>query len=304
MDIVTHAIIGMATSAGVMPTHPELACGLVLGNVAPDLDAFSRLGGKHAFLRFHQTYTHSLAAVTFPIIVGAVFWMLGSPIWANLAFGVAIGMFMHVALDLTNSYGVRCLWPFTSKRFALDWIFFIDAPIVCLTIVALAFQWLVGSELGWLRAISLSYVGLLAIVVFARGLIALRARQMLRGSTIEQSQTALIPTSCSPFHFLVCLQDSDRLNLFCFSVLTGSRTQVEVVEILDRIAPPAITESLEYSIMKSLSPYYHVVQQVSSEGLLAFVCRDMRIRNFNTKFGTLTCQVGPDGQIMAKQWEV
>ncbi len=111
--------------------------------------------------------------------------MLGSPIWANLAFGVAIGMFMHVALDLTNSYGVRCLWPFTSKRFALDWIFFIDAPIVCLTIVALAFQWLVGSELGWLRAISLSYVGLLAIVVFARGLIAKRARQMLREALLN-----------------------------------------------------------------------------------------------------------------------
>ncbi len=46
MDIVTHAIIGMATSAGVMPTHPELACGLVLGNVAPDLDAFSLSTGR------------------------------------------------------------------------------------------------------------------------------------------------------------------------------------------------------------------------------------------------------------------
>jgi len=77
MDIVTHAMIGMASSAGVMPTHPALACGLVLGNVAPDLDAFSRLGGKHAFLRFHQTYTHSVAAIAVPVLIAGWFWMLG-----------------------------------------------------------------------------------------------------------------------------------------------------------------------------------------------------------------------------------
>ncbi len=204
MDIVTHAMIGMATSAGIMPTHPELACGLVLGNVAPDLDAFSRLGGKHAFLRFHQTYTHSLAAIALPILIGAWLWVIGSEIWSLLAFGLAIGMFMHVALDLTNSYGVRCLWPFTSKRFALDWIFFIDAPIIGLASIALLLVWLVGWEPGRLVLISVSFVVLLVLIVVVRGLIALRARQLIRSHQVDPSQMALIPTSWSPFLFF-CL---------------------------------------------------------------------------------------------------
>lgn len=120
MDIVTHAMIGMASAAGVMPLHPGLACGLVLGNVAPDLDAFSRLGGKHVFLRFHQTYTHSLAAILAPLVLAAVLWMIHDNFWAEALIGMALGMALHVGLDLTNSYGVRCLWPLSSRRFALD----------------------------------------------------------------------------------------------------------------------------------------------------------------------------------------
>lgn len=304
MDIVTHAMIGMATAGGVMPTHPELACGLVLGNVAPDLDAFSRLGGKHAFLRFHQTYTHSVAAVAVPVLIGLWLEMVGSEVWAHLSLGLAIGMAMHIGLDLTNSYGVRCLWPFTSERYALDWIFFIDAPILILTTVALACQWLLGPELRALRAVSLGYVAALLLVVVARGFIAARARRMLLRESAESSQAAIIPTSWSPFRFFVCQPHLEKVITSVFHAFTGQSTRVEVVEVLDRIAPVAIVESPEYAVMKSLSPHYHVVQQSSCEGQDIFICRDLRIRNFDTKFGMLTCRVGHDGQIISKQWEV
>ena len=43
MDIATHALIGTATAAGLSQTHPALAVGIVLGNVAPDLDALNDL---------------------------------------------------------------------------------------------------------------------------------------------------------------------------------------------------------------------------------------------------------------------
>ncbi|EMI56826.1 metal-dependent hydrolase [Rhodopirellula sallentina] len=62
MDIATHALIGSVVAAGTLDSHPALAAGVMVGNVLPDLDAFSRLAGKYAFMRLHQTYTHSLGA--------------------------------------------------------------------------------------------------------------------------------------------------------------------------------------------------------------------------------------------------
>ena len=114
MDIVTHALIGLASSAGLMHTHPALACGLVFGNVAPDLDAFSRLGGKHAFLRFHQTYTHSLAAMLLPFLLAVGLSVVESQVLAESALGFGIGMcdvyghYLDVDLRWTGSSLLMC----------------------------------------------------------------------------------------------------------------------------------------------------------------------------------------------------
>lgn len=287
-----------------MPTHPALACGLVLGNVAPDLDAFSRLGGKHAFLRFHQTYTHSVAAIFIPLVIAGWLWMLQSEVWWQLAFGFAVGMAMHVGLDLTNSYGVRCLWPFSSKRFALDWIFFIDAPVLLLTTTALILAWMAGTNENQLRVISIVFIALLLLTVVVRGLISGRARRFALNDGTGISQTTVIPTTWSPFRFLVC-QKADRGGVaFCLNAITGSKQRVERIQTLDDAAPAAILQTVEWKVMRELSPHYHVVQRSSLEGIETFVCRDLRIRNFDTKFGTLTCRVDQDGQIISKKWDV
>lgn len=82
MDIATHASIGTATAAGLFQTQPALAVGLVLGNVAPDLDALSRVAGKYAFLRSHQAYTHSVGAIATVLIVAVSLLMFGIVVWA------------------------------------------------------------------------------------------------------------------------------------------------------------------------------------------------------------------------------
>jgi len=304
MDIVTHAMIGMAASAGVMPSHPALACGLALGNVAPDLDAFSRLAGKHAFLRFHQTYTHSLAAILFPLFAAAGLWVFESQILAELAMGVGIGMCMHVGLDLTNSYGVRCLWPLSRRRFALDWIFFIDVPMIALTIFALVAAWLFNNDPSHLRIVSGIYVAMLLSFVAFRGLIARRARHLEMKGRRTDCLTAIIPTSLSPFQFLVCRQIEDAIVTSRLNVISGKSSDVQTIAPLDSSAASAVRQTREWQVMRELSPHYRAVDLASSDGTDTVVCRDLRIRNFDTKLGTLRCQVDLDGNIISKRWEV
>ena len=56
--------------------------------------------------------------------------------------------------------------------------------------------------------------------------------------------------------------------------------------------------------MRELSPFYHAVERSVLDGEETIVCRDLRIRNFDTRFGTLTCRLDRDGRIVSKQWEV
>lgn len=305
MDIVTHALIGSAAAAGIVPTHPALAVGLVLGNVVPNLDAFARLAGKHAFLRFHQTYTHSLGAIVVMLALAAALQFWVDPIWGQIALGLGIGMTMHILLDLTNSYGVRCLWPLSPKRFALDWIFFIDAGIIGICVVTLAAQFVAQGDANILRILSSAFVALLVLVCAARGVIALRARQLARQHTVADAPLAIIPTTWSPFRFLVCRDRGDVAEIFVFNAWSQRRSEAAEIPILDQRLPEIITQRPEWCVMRGLSRFYHCVEQQQDKSEdLAFTCQDLRIRNFQTKFGTLTCHLDRDGHLHSIRWEV
>ncbi|TWT82445.1 hypothetical protein CA13_39080 [Planctomycetes bacterium CA13] len=138
MDIVTHAMMGTAITGPWLIFAPEVSAGFVIGSVLPDIDALSRLFGKRAFLLWHQTFTHCAGVV---MAVGAVPIGLG---FVNLQFtwcglGIALGMLLHIMLDYTNIFGVKCWLPFSSRRFCAEWSFFNDVPLITMTITALVF---------------------------------------------------------------------------------------------------------------------------------------------------------------------
>lgn len=304
MDIVTHALIGATAAAGWLPSQPELACGVVLGNVAPDLDAFSRLGGKQAFIRCHQTYTHSLAAMAAVLLVSVGLHFVSGPVWSMFVLGLAIGMVMHVGLDLTNSYGVQWAWPISRRRTAFDWIFFIDLPALILTIAALGLIGMFGQNMAMLPWVSGIYVGLLFVYVAMRSLIARRAQRLAKESDEAAERTAVIPTTWLPWMFLVCRDLENASQTFALNAITGQQSQARTVATFDAELPAAVSELIEWQAMRALSPYYHAVEQKQSSDEQAIVVRDLRIRNFDTRFGTLTCRLDAEGQIIDKHWEV
>jgi membrane-bound metal-dependent hydrolase YbcI (DUF457 family) len=121
-----------------MTDYPEASIAFMMGSVAPDLDAMSRIAGRRRFLKFHQTYSHA-----FPVIAAiaaaayVVSAALGFP-GLHVALGLASGMCFHSVLDFSNTYGITLLAPFSNKRFCREWVFFIDLPVIAVTVAALA----------------------------------------------------------------------------------------------------------------------------------------------------------------------
>src|SRR5262249_720788 len=144
VDIATHASLGVLMASPFLATRPEFAVGLVAGSVVPDLDALSRVLGKRAFLRSHQTWSHALpvhllASVAAGYAAAAAGWN-----GFDLGLGLLAGLVGHTLLDLTNTLGVALFLPFSRKRFCLEWVFFLDAVVSLLV-----FAGLVTAGLFW-----------------------------------------------------------------------------------------------------------------------------------------------------------
>jgi membrane-bound metal-dependent hydrolase YbcI (DUF457 family) len=110
-----HGLVGLTVKRWA-PDRRWLMTGIVLGNLAPDLDnvavAVATLTGGNTE-GLHRTFTHSLFTVAAVILLGAIAaGITKQPKWHNLGLGLGIGIVMHVILDLLIWFdGVQILWP-------------------------------------------------------------------------------------------------------------------------------------------------------------------------------------------------
>lgn len=111
-----HAIAGIAVRKW-MPNKEWLLLGVVLGNMAPDLDniavAYATLAKLPDPEIYHRTFTHSIFTVA---VMAALFYLVGAVTknkkWNNFGAGFAVGILMHILLDLVLWFnGVPVLWP-------------------------------------------------------------------------------------------------------------------------------------------------------------------------------------------------
>jgi inner membrane protein len=144
MEPITHAIASVALSRCGFSKTTRLALPMIVtASLAAELDWLSVLAGPRAFLAAHCTAADSLlGAVVIAAIVAAVFIRIGErfsrPIRFLPAFLACLaGASLHVLLNLTNSYGVKLLWPFSGKWFALDLAAPFDPWIVLILLAGL-----------------------------------------------------------------------------------------------------------------------------------------------------------------------
>lgn len=297
MDIVTHGMMGVIAVSPFLGSHPAAAAGFMLGCVLPDLDALSRVFGRRAFLRAHQTWSHALPVIA---LIGAVVEAgvrLAGGDWAWLGVWLAAGMAFHSLLDVTNTYGITLFAPFSRKRYCREWVFFIDAVVCAATIPALgwvvyAVNWGDGDP-GWVVAA----VWGAAMAAYWLGKIALRARA---ARLAPAGTLALLPSALIPWEFFgTATVDGDeaQVRTFRLSALSGSLTDdVRVAVIHGRLAEH-LAALPEVQVMRDLSPAYHLVEATEIEGGTRVRCADLRTRNFGAKFGALEATVSPEGAV-------
>ena len=102
--------------------------GIVWGSILPDIDLLISIiiiaagGNMQQALAPHRTLTHSFFTMLALGLIGLLLWKTAiSKSAGGGLFGIAIGMFAHVLLDLPYEVGVSFLWPLTSQRFGLFW---------------------------------------------------------------------------------------------------------------------------------------------------------------------------------------
>jgi len=246
MDIVTHAAMGLVGASPILATHPSLAMAFVFGSVAPDMDAFTRLFGKRAFMRWHQTYSHSLVIAVLVVVLFGILSLV--PMISPLcAVALGVGMVFHSLLDVTNTYGIKLFAPWSNRRFCLEWLFFIDTTV--LLAVGVLGAWMMAAIVagnvealylvgGTFWAFTAVYWGMKAVLRWHAGRLA------------PAGTSTLMPSAWIPWVFLGCQSAEGSVNIFRIHALTGRLSDEETIPFLDDGFSETLRGSPEFNIMR------------------------------------------------------
>src|SRR5882762_3936482 len=193
---------------------------MVIAGTIADLDGQSAHFGPSAFLSFYRTYSHSLpAAVLFSLLVTLPFLLRKPPSAEKqplppLIFLAALSAsVLHLLMDVCQSAGVELFWPFSSRRFALDWVAPLDLWILGILLAGIllpALSGLVTEEIGAkskgprgkvgasLALLAMILYVVLRFVLHGNALAAMESRSY-RGESPRKA--AAFPESGSPFRW-------------------------------------------------------------------------------------------------------
>ena len=143
MDNITHTLVGAALGRAGLQRGTGLGmAALMVGANLPDIDVLGLLAGEN--LAWRRGWTHGpVALLILPAVAAWAFAALdrwqtrrGSrpagrpPVRLKWLLVLSyIGALSHPLLDLLNTYGIRCLMPFSERWFYGDTLFIVD-PLV------------------------------------------------------------------------------------------------------------------------------------------------------------------------------
>jgi inner membrane protein len=234
MDPVTHTLCGVALGNGLFRRRagPAAVPILALASNLPDIDAVVHLTFDPTAVLMRRTFGHSIFLV--PLWSLALAWILGRR-YRHLRLGALFGMVLagavvHLFFDLINSFGVVLLWPLSSARPELAWVFIIDFILTGLLLLPL----LLGAmprlrpRLGALSRAALASVAV--YLAFCGGCRAEAVRLLARQSAGADPVAAgampsfsyVFPEPFGPHRWRGVVRRGDRYELFLVRPLAGT----------------------------------------------------------------------------------
>ncbi|MBZ5729080.1 MAG: metal-dependent hydrolase [Acidobacteriia bacterium] len=228
MDLLTHIGTGLFLSrAGLKRLTPRATPIVILAAIAPDIDIVTAWRGSLNYLHYHRHLTHSLAAMPVMALLPVLVVRAAGrqPLrWMGAFLAALIAVASHLALDLTNIYGVRLLLPFSGAWLRLDLTGVIDLWIWAALLLAIAGPFLgrlVGAEITsgaarerhYGRGFAIFALVFLLLYNCGRGLLHARAVAVLESRVYQEAapvRVAALPDAASPLRWrgLVELPDS------------------------------------------------------------------------------------------------
>ncbi|AYC30231.1 metal-dependent hydrolase [Paenisporosarcina cavernae] len=156
MDTGTHIVMGIALG-GIAMIDPVVAAhtttttaviaGTIIGSQIPDIDTVLKLRNNAVYIRHHRGITHSIPAVLlWPILIAyTLHFIFPASNLLHLWLWSFLAVFLHVFVDIFNSYGTQALRPFSKKWVALNVINTFD-PIIFFMHVAGILLWSLGAN--------------------------------------------------------------------------------------------------------------------------------------------------------------
>ncbi|MGB6200436.1 MAG: metal-dependent hydrolase [Candidatus Acidiferrales bacterium] len=283
MEPITQVLASVALArCGFKRVTPLALPIIVTAGLAPDLDWVSVFGGARAFLEGHRTVTHSLVGiVALAAVIAAVFILVdrqfnnssranraetssapttATPYRFAPAFVAALaGGGLHVLLDLTNSYGVKLLWPFSSRWFAWDLTTSLDPWILFLLLAGLllpALFRMITEEIGAKARRGAvdrgAAVALVLVAVFCCGRLILQRRATALIAAREYrgegaNAAAAFPQSLSPLAWSGVVDTDDTIDEVEVSFAPGAAFDPESARVFYKAEPSSALDAARRS---------------------------------------------------------
>ena len=151
MDTGTHIVMGIGLTAlatqdpAMAGSFAATATTLIVGSLIPDGDTVFKLKDNATYISNHRGITHSIPfTILWPLFITLLIFTFFKNVdtthvwlWAQLA------VFLHVFVDIFNSYGTQALRPITNKWIQLSVINTFDPIIFVLWCIGILL-WIVG----------------------------------------------------------------------------------------------------------------------------------------------------------------
>lgn len=217
LDTGTHLVMGLGLF-GLSHLDPQVATdsstmqavliGTIVGSQIPDIDTLYRLKGNNPYIRNHRGWTHSLPMLfIWPLILSILFYYIFPDasissiiIWTSLA------VWVHIFIDLFNSYGTQVLRPFSKKWVHFHVLHIFDPFIFTIHVVGLAI-W----RIGGIRPdiIFLLVYFLICIYIGWRSWEHYQKLQLVKKLVPNAERSTLLPTYKYNYWYVIVEQDHE-----------------------------------------------------------------------------------------------
>ncbi|KAA0942150.1 metal-dependent hydrolase [Sporosarcina sp. ANT_H38] len=156
MDTGTHIVMGVALGGLALAdpvvltdssTMSAVVASVIVGSIIPDVDTILKLRNNAVYIRHHRGITHSIPAVLlWPLIITILMsFLIPEASFIHVWAWTFLAVFLHVFVDIFNSYGTQALRPFSNKWVAIGVINTFDPIIFILHAIAIII-WAMGAN--------------------------------------------------------------------------------------------------------------------------------------------------------------